>query len=116
MAPIAIEGCIGAGKSLTIEILSRAAGLTVRAEPVEEWTAFLDAAYAGHRVHVALQARIMLDTCCVCPEEDIVERSPLHAAAHLHPCHEGCRGASRATRRRCCWSCTSGCSPGGPTV
>lgn len=43
---------------------------------MEKWASFLDAAYDGKGGHVALQARIMLDTCTVCPDEMIVERSP----------------------------------------
>lgn len=73
---IAIEGTIGAGKSQAIEWIRRMTDLTVRPEPVEKWASFLDAAYDGKGGHVALQARIMLDTCLVCPAEQIVERSP----------------------------------------
>lgn len=79
MAPIAIEGMIGAGKSTTVEILKHMTNLRVHPEPVEAWTPFLDAAYAayeGGRGHVALQVRIMLDTCRHPPDTDIVERSP----------------------------------------
>ena len=77
MAPIAIEGCIGSGKSTTVDLLRRMSGLTVRPEPVDKWSPFLEEAYANRRGHVALQARIMLDTCCTVPPVDIVERSPL---------------------------------------
>ena len=77
MAPIAVEGCIGSGKSTVIDLMERVAGLTVRPEPVGKWARFLDEAYAHRRGHVALQARIMLDTCCARPAADIVERSPL---------------------------------------
>lgn len=73
---IAIEGTIGAGKSECIECLRRMTDLTVRQEPVEKWARFLDAAYDGKGGHVALQIRIMLDTCIVRPDEHIVERSP----------------------------------------
>lgn len=76
MAPIAIEGMIGSGKSTTVEILKHMTNLRVQPEPVEAWTPFLDAAYEGGSGHVALQVRIMLDTCRRPPDTDIVERSP----------------------------------------
>lgn len=90
MAPIAIEGMIGAGKSSVLKAVQRLTGLTIFTEPVKRWEPFLQAAYASNKGHVALQARIMLDTCCRWPNTDLVERSPVLQpltfipALHLH--------------------------------
>ncbi|KAK9827165.1 hypothetical protein WJX74_008984 [Apatococcus lobatus] len=66
---------IATGKSSVLRLLA-ASGFSVAPEPVERWTPFLEDAYAHDRGHVALQCRIMLDTCVACPREDVVERCP----------------------------------------
>lgn len=76
MAPVAIEGVIGSGKSTILERLA-ALGFSVAPEPVEAWTPFLERTYSQGTGHVAAQCRIMLDTCVACPAQDIVERCPL---------------------------------------
>lgn len=76
MAPVAIEGVIGSGKSSVLERLA-ALGFSVAPEPVEAWTPFLERTYSQGTGHVAAQCRIMLDTCVTCPSQDIVERCPL---------------------------------------
>jgi len=76
MAPIAIEGTIGAGKSTVMHHL-KLAGLSIQPEPVQKWQFLLERVYKENTGHVALQTRIMLDTCCHCPAADIVERNPL---------------------------------------
>ena len=88
--PVAIEGVIGSGKSSVLAAVSMTTGLSVTYEPVEKWTPFLENTYKSQKGQVALQARIMLDTCHECPCTDLVERNPalqpltFIPALHLH--------------------------------